>query len=162
VARRSTIRASDADRESVVERLRSAAGEGRIAAHELEHRVTVALKAKTYGDLDATVADLPAEREGGRRRSGGSRVLTTVREHPVLVVAALPILIAVVAVVLAVMILLLMAWATVTLFVVAITHDRRRIHGPGPRGRGPWMYTGSQHRLRSARNSAAGGFIPWL
>jgi hypothetical protein len=162
VARRSAIRASDADRESVVERLRAAAGEGRIAAHELEQRVTAALKAKTYGELDATVVDLPTDRSG-RRPSAGGRAVATARAHPVLVVAALPIVIAVVAVVIAVMIVLAMAWAMVMVVMLVLMHDRRRYRGRPPWGpRGPWIHPGSRERqLRSSRQ-AVGGFIPWL
>jgi hypothetical protein len=62
MARRSSLRASDADREQVAERLRKAAAEGRILAHELEDRLTTALRAKTYGELDAVTLDLPDAR----------------------------------------------------------------------------------------------------
>jgi hypothetical protein len=63
---RSTLRASDGDREAVAERLRNAAAEGRLLAHELEERIARALRARTYGELDAVVADLPAIRGGSR------------------------------------------------------------------------------------------------
>ena len=59
MARRSVLRASDADREQTTERLRTAAGEGRLLTDELEHRIGAALSARTYGELDAVVADLP-------------------------------------------------------------------------------------------------------
>jgi hypothetical protein len=62
MARTSALRASDADRDSVAERLRAAAVEGRIDAEELEERLHVALRARTYGDLRRLVADLPAGR----------------------------------------------------------------------------------------------------
>jgi Flp pilus assembly protein TadB len=62
MARTSTLRASDADRDSVAERLRRAAVEGRIDADELEERLHLALRARTYGDLRRLVADLPAAR----------------------------------------------------------------------------------------------------
>jgi hypothetical protein len=62
VARRSLLKASDADREHVAERLRRATGEGRLVAEELEERLGLALTARTYGELDAVVADLPTER----------------------------------------------------------------------------------------------------
>lgn len=62
MARRSSLRASDADREQVAERLRKAAAEGRILAHELEDRLATALRAKTYGELDAVTMDLPGAR----------------------------------------------------------------------------------------------------
>jgi len=58
---RSQIRASDADRELVAERLRRAAAEGRLLTHELEERLAATLRARTYGDLDALVSDLPPE-----------------------------------------------------------------------------------------------------
>ena len=54
------MRASDADRDQVVERLRQAATEGRLAPHELDERLQTAFSAVTYGELDALVDDLPA------------------------------------------------------------------------------------------------------
>ena len=62
----SRLRASDADREAVAERLRNAAAEGRLLAHELEERVARALRARTYGELDAVVVDLPLARRTSR------------------------------------------------------------------------------------------------
>ncbi len=57
------LRASDSDRDRIVERLRQATGEGRLLAEELEDRLGAAFSARTYGELDALVADLPAPRE---------------------------------------------------------------------------------------------------
>jgi len=54
-------RAGDADREAVAERLRIAAGEGRIEPWELDERLGQAYGARTYGELAALVADLPAQ-----------------------------------------------------------------------------------------------------
>jgi len=54
-------RAADADREAVAERLRIAAGEGRIELWELDERLGRAYTAKTYGELATLVADLPAQ-----------------------------------------------------------------------------------------------------
>jgi Domain of unknown function (DUF1707) len=45
---------------TVAERLRIAAGDGRIDLAELDERLTQAYAAKTYGQLQALVADLPA------------------------------------------------------------------------------------------------------
>ncbi|GAA2451933.1 DUF1707 SHOCT-like domain-containing protein [Streptomyces macrosporus] len=56
----SELRAGHADRDAVVERLREAAGDGRIDLEELEERIEKALTAKTYGELAALTADLPA------------------------------------------------------------------------------------------------------
>jgi hypothetical protein len=57
------LRASDADRERTAERLRAAAGEGRLSAEELEARLETALSGRTYAELEGVVADLP---ESGR------------------------------------------------------------------------------------------------
>ena len=59
--------ASDSEREAAAERLRRAAGEGRLAPEELEQRLGVALTARTRGDLERVVADLPAPRRRRRR-----------------------------------------------------------------------------------------------
>jgi hypothetical protein len=52
-------RVADADREAVAETLRIAVGEGRIDLWELDERLGLAYSAKTYGDLEVLVADLP-------------------------------------------------------------------------------------------------------
>ena len=59
MARRATLKASDADREQIAERLRKATAEGRLLAEELEERLEATFTARTYGELDAVVADLP-------------------------------------------------------------------------------------------------------
>ena len=60
-------RASDADREQVAERLRVAATEGRLEAEEFEERLATTFSARTYGELDRVVADLPAPPAPRRR-----------------------------------------------------------------------------------------------
>jgi lysylphosphatidylglycerol synthetase-like protein (DUF2156 family) len=60
MARHSSLRASDADRDAVAERLRQAAIEGRLEPDELEERLHTALRARTYGELDRLLGDLPA------------------------------------------------------------------------------------------------------
>jgi hypothetical protein len=59
MAKRSSIRASDADRDRVTERLHQAVSEGRLMAHEFEERLARTLRARTYGELDDVVEDLP-------------------------------------------------------------------------------------------------------
>ena len=54
------LRVSDADRERVAERLREAAGEGRLTVEELDERVEAAYAARTAGELTEVTADLPA------------------------------------------------------------------------------------------------------
>jgi len=66
VAPRGHLRASDADRESVAERLRKASTEGRLTTDELDERLGSALSARTYRELEALVADLPAKRPRAR------------------------------------------------------------------------------------------------
>ncbi|MFD3475166.1 DUF1707 domain-containing protein [Streptomyces sp. NPDC058695] len=58
---RPDLRASDRDRDQVVEILQVAAGDGRITAEELDERLDSALSARTVGELAALTADLPSE-----------------------------------------------------------------------------------------------------
>ncbi len=52
--------ASHADRDRVVEVLRTAAGDGRLTADELDQRLEVALSARTLAELEPLLADLTA------------------------------------------------------------------------------------------------------
>lgn len=54
------LRASDADRERVVARLREQVGEGRLTLEEFSQRSAAAYQARILGDLDALTRDLPA------------------------------------------------------------------------------------------------------
>ncbi|MFF5444463.1 DUF1707 domain-containing protein [Streptomyces sp. NPDC012888] len=54
------LRASDADRERVVERLRDAVAEGRLDMDEFEERLEAAYKSRTYRELEPLTRDLPA------------------------------------------------------------------------------------------------------
>jgi Domain of unknown function (DUF1707) len=56
-----TMRASDHDRQHVVDRLRSAVGDGRLTVDEYVDRMGRAYQAVTYGDLAPLCADLPVE-----------------------------------------------------------------------------------------------------
>jgi Domain of unknown function (DUF1707) len=53
------LRASHSDRDEVVEKLRVAAGDGRLTSDELDERLEAALTARTYGELAELTADLP-------------------------------------------------------------------------------------------------------
>ncbi len=55
------IRASDAERDATVERLRAATGDGRLTLEEFSQRMERATGARTRGELDRLVADLPAD-----------------------------------------------------------------------------------------------------
>src|SRR3954452_4114119 len=52
------LRASDADREAVAEKLRVASVEGRIDAEELEQRLSEVYSVRWVADLDRIVADV--------------------------------------------------------------------------------------------------------
>lgn len=54
------MRASDAERERVAERLRDAVAEGRLDMEEFDQRLDAAYRARTHGDLEPLVRDLPA------------------------------------------------------------------------------------------------------
>ncbi|MEU5695302.1 DUF1707 domain-containing protein [Actinosynnema sp. NPDC020468] len=54
------VRASDAERERVVARVRDAVGEGRLGLGEAEERITAAYAAVHRADLEVLTADLPA------------------------------------------------------------------------------------------------------
>jgi hypothetical protein len=53
------MRAADADRERVAERLRIALDEGRLNLQEYDERLREAYVAKTYAELDKLLVDLP-------------------------------------------------------------------------------------------------------
>ena len=131
MARRGTLRASDADRDQIVDRLRTAAAEGRLAVHELEHRVTAALKARTYAELDATVVDLPGGRVG-YRRSAAPRAVGMVRAHPALLLVAIPVALVAAATLVAITVL----WCVFMVLVFLLGHRSHRYRGPwGPSAR---------------------------
>ncbi|MEV5552020.1 DUF1707 domain-containing protein [Nonomuraea wenchangensis] len=59
--RRDAWRVSHDEREAVVERLNTAAAEGRLDLSELDARLELAFNAKTYADLAPLTADLPPD-----------------------------------------------------------------------------------------------------
>jgi hypothetical protein len=56
------VRASDDEREAVVERLRAASAEGRLTLEELTTRTEAAYSATTRGELARVTTDLPESR----------------------------------------------------------------------------------------------------
>jgi Domain of unknown function (DUF1707) len=56
---RDEMRASDADRQAVADRLRTALDEGRLDLSEYDERLQKTYAAKTYGDLNGLLDDLP-------------------------------------------------------------------------------------------------------
>jgi hypothetical protein len=60
VPRGKRLRASDADRDRVIDLLAGAAAEGRLTLEEYSERSSSALAARTQGELDVLTADIPA------------------------------------------------------------------------------------------------------
>ena len=54
------LRASDADRDQVLESLKTAFVQGRLTIDELDERAGQALVSRTYGELAALTADIPS------------------------------------------------------------------------------------------------------
>jgi hypothetical protein len=65
------LRAADADRERVAERLRKSHAEGRLDLGEFQERLERCYEAKTMGELDALVTDLPRQEDNAERRPAG-------------------------------------------------------------------------------------------
>lgn len=57
--RRENLRAADVDRQFVAERLKAALDEGRLSLGEYDDRLKETYAARTYGDLDVILGDLP-------------------------------------------------------------------------------------------------------
>ena len=64
------LRASDADRERTAQLLREHHAVGRLTAEEFEGRLEQVFQARTLGELDALLADLPEEDRSGSARHG--------------------------------------------------------------------------------------------
>ncbi len=130
MARRATLRASDADRENVAERLRNATAEGRLLAEELEERLEAVFSARTYGELDVVVADLPGTPVRRRERSRAPAM-----PGPAVIVALVFLLPVVVSLLIAAMVVittLFTAWAVV-LAVGWWVFGQHRRYGPDRR-----------------------------
>ncbi|ANW18354.1 DUF1707 SHOCT-like domain-containing protein [Streptomyces clavuligerus] len=61
-----TLRASDADRDRIADILREALAEGRLDAEEHSERIDAVYRAKTMGELQPLIQDLPAARTADR------------------------------------------------------------------------------------------------
>ena len=76
------VRASDAERDATVERLSQATGDGRLTLDEFSQRMERATTARTRGELDRLVTDLPVpapapawpSRSGARRPGTSGRL----------------------------------------------------------------------------------------
>jgi hypothetical protein len=148
MAQRGSLRASDEDRDQIAERLRRATAEGRLHAHELEERLARALRARTYGELDDVVEDLPRDQVTKRGRGDIDWM------HPAIAVAiAIPLAMVAVAVVALAAVFVMsgvfavwMIWVLLGWFVFGGRgrhhhHDHHRRRGGPPVGiRGPRQF----------------------
>jgi len=127
MARRTTLRASDADREQIAERLRKATGEGRLLAEELEERLEATFAARTYGELDAVVADLPGV-TARRRERARSPVLTPV--HVVALFLLAPVILSLMLAMAVIVATLFSAWGLLLVVGWFVFGHGRRNWGP--------------------------------
>jgi hypothetical protein len=96
MAGRGHVRASHADRERVIDALGLAFAQGRLAKDEFDARIGQALVSRTYADLAAVVAGIPAgpvvaqgPRQPPRRMSNAARWAASGLITPVTIAAAL-------------------------------------------------------------------------
>jgi lysylphosphatidylglycerol synthetase-like protein (DUF2156 family) len=150
VAAYSTLRASDADRDAVAERLRRAAVEGRLEPDELEQRLEAAFRARTYGELNRLLVDLPAP-PGARSRHRTIAAGAWPRDRGLIVAGArtaaavvIPIVVALVTVLAIAAVIVVaaagwMVWMLIALLVCGSRRHARRhrpvtMRRPGPAG----------------------------
>ena len=60
------LRAADADRQAVAAALGRHMSDGRLTVEEYDERLAAAYAARTYGELDALLTDLPTDRPAAR------------------------------------------------------------------------------------------------
>jgi hypothetical protein len=70
--REPNVRASDGDREHVADTLRNHHAEGRLDNEEMQQRIDACYDAKTVGDLEALLHDLPRQDPGDQAQLGYS------------------------------------------------------------------------------------------
>jgi hypothetical protein len=134
----SDLRVSDADRQAVADELSKHFADGRLDQSEFDERLSQAMNAKTYRDLDGLLTDLPSTQTSGGAGlpPGGAGV--TGRDHGSVPQrrAVRPVLLIVAAVIAISIADHALAWAVggwlwivvVALFVVAFTRRRRTHH----------------------------------
>ena len=139
MSRRASLRASDADREQIAERLRKAAAEGRLLTEELEHRLMAAFSARTYGELEPLVADLP--REVARRGRQPTSLPIPRAAAALAILIVMPVVVAVVVAAVVLVVSMFAMWAMVAAIAMWVfghrlpafpRHYYHRSWGPGP------------------------------
>jgi len=167
------FRASDADRDRVADALREHYAAGRLSAEELDERLATALGARTLGELNRVLTDLPGPsrvlQTGGWRPPQAAPAWVTVRRRPR--VAPLVLLVLLVALVLpgagwvlfsvlqAVLLVMLVAMLAGTIFAARFWRRARREwarmnqdygdHGPGRPHNPNWPGGWTRHQFGS-------------
>jgi Flp pilus assembly protein TadB len=121
--RNGSVRASDADRESVAGRLRDHAVAGRLTPEELDERSGEAFAARTLGELDTLLADLPRD---GRRGPAPAKAAMLLLAEGVLCV-----LVGVIIVTIAILWVLVRAGVQLARLAAARRRDRRCVASVG-------------------------------
>jgi hypothetical protein len=75
------VRASDAERDEVIERLRVHAGDGRLSVEELDERVARAYELRTRAELAGLLRDLPEAPAPAREARPARRASSDLAEH---------------------------------------------------------------------------------
>lgn len=148
MSRNGHLRASDADRDQVADRLRTAAAEGRLATDELEQRLGATFAARTYAELAAIVADLPGT-EPARRRS--SLPISPVARVAIALAVAIPVMMAMIFVLTGI----IAGWM---LWAIAGWWFFGHRHGRSSQRHRHLQYGGPRHPQRRAGNGPARGF----
>jgi Domain of unknown function (DUF1707) len=81
-AGRGHLRAAHADRERVIEVLKAAFAQGRLSTGELDDRVGRAFASRTYAELAALTADIPAGQTSSGQTSTGQTVAGPAAAEP--------------------------------------------------------------------------------
>jgi hypothetical protein len=153
MSRQSGLRASDADREKIAQRLHGAMIEGRISPEELDERLGAVFSARTYGELSAVVRDLPRL---GASRSRTASLLRTLSPLQAMIALAvtLPVLLLLLAMVIFLVTGLLAGYAVWMLAMWWLVGRRGRVCTGGHRGQR--LHSGCPRRLdRSSHGPGA-------
>lgn len=156
MSRRATLRASDADRDQIAERLRRATAEGRLLAEELEERLEAAFTARTYGELDAVVADLPGTVTPRRRERPRPPVLSPIPIAALFILA--PLLLSLMLAVAVIVATVFSAWGALLIVGwLLIGRGRHAYWGPAAQSYRRSFYAASRWPARRAP-----GPRPWI
>lgn len=127
------LRAADADRERIAERLRKSHAEGRLDLGEFQQRLERCYEAKTFGELDELVRDLPRQDAQDERHTSGWFA-------PLRLMPLAPILIALVLVLAVAGHHIFWIWIPLLFLFWRMSWGRRRRSWAGPRrGPGGWI-----------------------